>query len=229
MSDKSHSDQVDDPRREIFKQQTSESFAALGRYIQEFELMVDCIRTQCTSFLGGSVRSQIVFSHHAFTAQPLFDLYRALILNELSNNPAKILPKDQILARDLLNDLTAYIQNSVKVRNDIVHGTWRIGWASVDQTDFRDIAVHKLKLVKDGYKIVKPVSSASDLDKEIEKIKHIHRLLSKLNGCIAMPLCIDINMPPASKIYFMIRLRKLGQYYCQLRDINREFLAEAKF
>ena len=208
MSDKSHSDQVDDPRREIFKQQTSESFAALGRYIQEFELMVDCIRTQCTSFLGGSVRSQIVFSHHAFTAQPLFDLYRALILNELSNNPAKILPKDQILARDLLNDLTAYIQNSVKVRNDIVHGTWRIGWASVDQTDFRDIAVHKLKLVKDGYKIVKPVSSASDLDKEIEKIKHIHRLLSKLNGCIAMPLCIDINLPPASKNIFYDKTSK---------------------
>jgi hypothetical protein len=77
------------------------------------------------------------------SAQPLFDIFRAvseLMVTEAEN---KLSPKDIETARRILKQTATRYQDAVKQRNDWLHGTWYIGWRSPEQDDFSDMAVFK--------------------------------------------------------------------------------------
>src|SRR5262245_28243863 len=69
----------------------NEKFAALGRFVQEFELMVAEVRDSCQDLVSEvpskRVLLNLVFHHRVFTAQPLFDVMRALYAEVIAADP----------------------------------------------------------------------------------------------------------------------------------------------
>ncbi len=74
---------ADETRDQKRARQTTEIYAALGRYVEAFEFLVLAIRRGCL-FLTARDNAQqrlmqIVFNHRSMTADNLFRIYRAMV------------------------------------------------------------------------------------------------------------------------------------------------------
>jgi hypothetical protein len=73
----------DETHDKKYSRQTGEQFEALGRFVQEFEQLVDAVRTTSMHLLSSNSPKQqqlvnVVLFHKSLTAQPLFEIMRGL-------------------------------------------------------------------------------------------------------------------------------------------------------
>jgi hypothetical protein len=157
---------------EAYKKNTAENYAALGRFVEAFELMVNevreiCIERVCDG-IGSSERARLVeiaFHLQSMTAKPLFDIMRAIIA-EIVNSPTS----PHYANRTIFKDLLGYVENEYNrlysKRNELLHGTWMVGYVSHDDPDAKEFVVRKYKTTADGLATAKalPKNAAELLD-----------------------------------------------------------------
>ena len=114
-------------------------YETLGKYIQAFEFMVEELRLGIRFAMGlDLVNAQnlaILLHHQSMTAQPLFDIHRAIINNVINHGDMKFEKDDITTMEAVLKDVAILAKEAVMHRNDLIHGTWYIGWNFNTHTD----------------------------------------------------------------------------------------------
>jgi hypothetical protein len=139
-----------------YEENTKEQYEALGRFVEAFELMVNEVRESCVECLcygmGNSERerlAEIAFHHQSMTAKPLFDIMRAIIA-EIVNSRASIHYSDRDKFKKILGVVENEFSHLSNKRNDILHGTWFIGFRWPDDPNASKFFLRKFKTSADG-------------------------------------------------------------------------------
>jgi hypothetical protein len=135
---------MDEELKEKFQEQTEDLYAAIGRFVVEFEHVCNYMRNIIMTILAKEGLSndnvmQILLSDQ--TAEPLRSVVTSLIA------------ETQMLSvqeKTIINKITSRVQDLTKTRNDVIHGTWFIGWASVGDKEFTEAPGIKFKKIKKG-------------------------------------------------------------------------------
>lgn len=170
--------ELKDERRQ---RQTREQFEALGRFVQSFEQMVDAVRRGIILVSGISGFQcdllQIVLHHQVMTAKPLFDVFRA-ITSVVMNDPKRRIPEVEFnVMQDLLKQVANRYQDACSRRNDLLHGTWYIGWHCADQEDFSELIIDKRKVSAKGLSQAELPASTEALNADRKRCEDIHDIL----------------------------------------------------
>lgn len=153
-----------------YTKNTREQYETLGRFVEAFELMVNeareiCIERICAG-IGSSEREQLIeipFHHQAMTAKPLYDIMRAIIV-EIVNKPTSSHNADAAKFKSLLGHIAGEYDHLSSKRNELVHGTWFIGFVSHDDPDAKEFFIRKYKTSADG------LVSAKELPKNASEL-----------------------------------------------------------
>ncbi|MCG6154026.1 hypothetical protein [Leptospira bandrabouensis] len=162
-------------KEEKLEQQTKDLYRAIGRFSVEFEhlcwniknsivfLMQDNKNPQSQKYLRVLLADQ--------TAYPLITKLKSISSIRLKDYQEELL---------LLDPLFKFCIKINETRNDIIHGTWFIGWVSEEQTEF-DIAIGiKEKNIKSGIDIHTREYKAEHFDLLSSKLKMGSEYISKI-------------------------------------------------
>ena len=166
-----------DRRQERYESQTKEQFEALGRFVQAFEQMVNALRQGLSMRLqhessNMTYFTNMIFHHRALTAQPLWEIYRGVIYTDIK----EIRPTDDHIVKKFDSTLATIgkeVGSLVEKRNNIIHGTPYIGWASERQVDFSELTIHKMGVSAKGQKILETPKSAEDIFQLIARCESV--------------------------------------------------------
>ena len=178
---------MDEETKRKFDVQTEDLYAAIGRFAVEFEHVCNYLRIIIMTILskeglGNQQVMQILLAD--LTAEPLRSLVASLIpeTQNLSETDRKIVSK-------ILNP----VQDLTKTRNDVLHGTWFIGWVSIGDTEFKNTPGVKYKKDKTGVATKTSNWTVDDFNKLTDNATKLSRLLARVNGCIAGNLTFEKN------------------------------------
>ncbi len=123
-------------RQACYKSETDDLYRAVGRFVVHFEHLCHAMSFAVlfafdTNGLRTQKLGQAVLAD--LTADPLRKIFLAVYAE---------LTKDKEDHR-ILTALNARIQKLIEHRNNVVHRTWMIGWASSTDTDFSKAGSHK--------------------------------------------------------------------------------------
>jgi len=174
-------------RDELYKNQTKELYASLGKFMVKFELVCHNMRVAITFILDNSgLKNQQVANIilTGQTAEPLKSILRSLIGEtvQLNENEQKV-----------IKNIFGRIQQLIENRNNIVHGTWFIGWSNDAMTDFSEASGFKLYKNKDGSATKIYRNKKEDFEKLSKEAEIISELVLRLDGCILGKMSIEKN------------------------------------
>lgn len=186
-------DNADDglTREERFRAQTTEQYAALGRFVQAFEQMVDAYRSAIMFMMNGPHPGQqltrALIYHPVMTAKPLFEVMRAQFGVHLDHMGSQLDGEERRVVEGALGYLAAECSDLFSLRNILVHGTWFIGWASADQQDFSEMEVVKFNIKPSGARLAKTPKSAKELDALTARCVAAQQLVQRMWTCFISP------------------------------------------
>jgi hypothetical protein len=93
----------------------------------------------------------IPFHHQGATAKPLFDIMRAIVA-EVVNVPETYYYKERALCRDILTNIEKEFGSLYWKRNDLLHGTWLMGYVSDDDPNASSFQIRRFRTTADGLK-----------------------------------------------------------------------------
>jgi hypothetical protein len=178
------------------KKNTTEQYAALGRFVEAFELMVNevreiCIERICHS-IGSSEREQLIeiaFHNQAMTAKPLFDTMRAIIA-EIVNVPASPHYANRNTFKKVLSWVETEYNHLYNKRNELLHGTWLVGYVSQDDPDAKEFVVRKYKTSADGLARAQLPKNATELLNLVTRCDDARMWLAHIDFCLQDKLSI---------------------------------------
>lgn len=162
--------------------QIQESHAAIGEFVEAFELLVTHLRSGCGEFIP--VRQElldIILHHDAMTAKPLFDIWRALASVTRSLWSAGTPTKEDDSDKQMMNAVMKYIakefDTAMSNRNMLLHGTWFIGWASATDEDFSHIDLLKAKVKATGLHHLETPKTKEEITTMTQQIRALRPLI----------------------------------------------------
>ena len=169
---------MDDARKARLEEAKLEQFAALGEFIQDFELVcfalkrlfVFCFHRHGLSSAGQPL-ANIAIDNHYITADPLVSIVSAVYRQAA---------KDDEVAQSVASDLERRFKRLIEIRNRVVHGTWLIGWVGSEQEDFSEITGIYNRITKNGLERRDMPKSASELKKLSEEAKDLEDIAMRL-------------------------------------------------
>jgi hypothetical protein len=136
-------------------------YEALGRFVEAFEMMVDEVRIDCIRLLSADLpirRQQLIsipFHYQTFSAKPLFDTFRAVLMDMISHDAYK---KEHSLSDDDVNNFSGVLSAIngeydwlANKRNSLLHGTWFVGYRDHDDPESSTFHVSKYKTAAWAY------------------------------------------------------------------------------
>lgn len=183
---------MDEVLRARHAEQTSALYAALGRFVAEFELVCWQMRMVILSVLqqAGLQNQQLAHVITAdMTADPLRSIAQALIGEAMKLSAADLEVCDNIFKR---------IANATKTRNDVVHGTWFIGWAGSGDSDFSVASRMKQARGKRGVLHRSIDFTAEGIDALTVDCTQLKLDMTRLNACIVTNSGIARNFVQAA-------------------------------
>lgn len=160
---------------------TEQSFAlhaAIGRFVVEFEQMCFAMSTAVLFALhNAGLRDQQLGNAMlaGLTASPL----REMTLSVFAH-----LYRDDAASLTIVRELAARTQTLTNTRNEIIHSTWFIGWASPEDTDFSRASGMKHKNTKAGPVASSLSHSVTEFDRETANAKELAVLYHQLLACL---------------------------------------------
>lgn len=186
------------PSRKLLKKANEtarDQFAALGRFIQNFEFAVSLFRSDCAYILKGGNRGisvtdpkatltlahwnicSLAFHHEIMTARPLAAIWRALVIEQgramviLSTLSEEVMAVVEGVTTDTHNRFAELIDR----RNKLIHASWSIGrWVTED--DLTALLVEKYVVNKKGF------SKVDDLPKTFDELIALGDEVSQISG-----------------------------------------------
>ncbi|ANI31693.1 hypothetical protein PL78_17965 [Yersinia entomophaga] len=110
--------------------QTQEQYALVGEFTAKFELVCFAMRTGIVALSGrhGLQNQQITHALTAeLTAYPLSKAFHSVLMVSAELNEEQ---------KNILAKINNRVTNLIERRNEIIHGTWFIGWSSPEDNDF---------------------------------------------------------------------------------------------
>lgn len=174
-------------RDELYKNQTNELYASLGKFVVKFEQVCHTMQTAIIFILydSGLKNQQLAYIMLAgHTAEPLRNILHSLIGEtvQLNENEKKI-----------IKNIFARIKQLTESRNNIVHSTWFIGWSNETMIDFSEASGYKLHKDKDGVATKTFKYKKEDFKKLSKKAEILSKLVLRLHGCISGNFSIEKN------------------------------------
>jgi len=181
---------------ETLSKNTKEQYEALGCFVEAFEMMVNEVREICIericAGIGSSEREQLIeisFHHTVMTAKPLYDIMRAIIA-ELLNSPKNPHHANRANFKKLLGYIEDEYSHLYNKRNELLHGTWLIGYVSDDDPNAKDFTIRKYKTSADG------LVPAKELPKNASELLDLRdRCQTVLMWVSHVDLCLQDNTP----------------------------------
>jgi hypothetical protein len=195
------------PDSEAYTKNTTENYAALGRFVEAFELMVDDVRQICIericSGIGSSERLDLIelpFHHGAMTAKPLFDIMRAVII-EIVNKPGNFHYPNLETFKTLLGLAEAEYGSLINKRNELLHGTWFVGFPTKIDPEAKEFFVRKFKTSGDGLIAAQLPKNADELSALTKRCDEMRLWLGQLDFCLQDGIVITdfFTQIPSSK------------------------------
>ena len=181
---------------------TNEQFRELGRFVQEFELMVSEIRTLCMFLMGGDhMHVQIALNHHSMTAYALMEITIGIVGQIIKNSKYDATKKREL--PELVSQIRAEYQDLAQLRNTLLHGTWYIGWTHEAQRDFSELTILRGKSsLSEGFAFAKTPQSTADLKAITARCKSHQRNINGLHALLSHP------ETPVGEVYTKGRQKK---------------------
>lgn len=165
-------------RQAKLKEQSSALHAAIGRFVVEFEQM-------CFAM---SFAVLFALHHEGLKDQQLGNAMLAGLtaapLREMTLSMLAHLYRDDAGSVQIVRKLAARTQDLITTRNEIIHSTWFIGWASQEDTDFSRASGMKLKNTRSGPVASSLSNSVAEFDRATGDAKEIAVLYHQLLGCL---------------------------------------------
>jgi hypothetical protein len=199
---------------EAYQKNTKEQYEMLGRFVEAFELMVHEVREASIELAGRDGRNrallEVAFHHQVLTAKPLFDIFRVTVIEILNDvlqeqkdkaegiyetdpplivdrngNPFPLTIKDRDTFLGLLGFIQGKYESLVNQRNNLLHGTWFVGFISVDDPDSANFHIRKLRGTKHGLSTVEDLpKNATELKSLSERCEAVRNWMSWLGSCM---------------------------------------------
>jgi hypothetical protein len=121
--------------------QSKDLYALLGEFVAKFQII--CMELHAGILFMAGLRNESVMRAALadMTAQPLLNTYRSI-----ASDVYKLKESQSEILLNVVNRVQALITK----RNEILHGTWFIGWADTHETDFSSAGGLKARHTKDG-------------------------------------------------------------------------------
>lgn len=167
-------------RQTKYELQTNELYAGLGEFVATFELIVQSMRTSLIFLYNrGDVHHQVIIQ--TALADKTAESMRSTFVSAFATfiNQSEYEQEEKETSLRILNNLSDQIQNLSKTRNEIVHGTWFIGWASQDDTDFSVASGYKPINKKSGIEHRSISRTKEDFDNLIDENRKVSGLIDR--------------------------------------------------
>lgn len=202
-----------------FVKNTGDQYEALGRFVEAFELMVNEVRECSIDLVLNDEKNRalvsIAFHHHALSAMPLIEIFRAigaeivgitpvesvnfLIDDEdtfISGDPPDVADPDNPKLefsdsdRDAFNAVMKRIFAEYKelseTRNALLHGTWFVGYGSRADPNASTFHVRKFQTTKAGLTPVEGLpKSAPELIALAQRCEDARNWIAFLESCLS--------------------------------------------
>lgn len=197
-----------------FRKNTTQQYAALGRFVEAFELMVNEVR-ECSIHLVAHDQSNfelvsIAFHHHTLSAMPLIEIFRAVGAKIVGLTPVESFdsdedtfissdddpnpddPKLKFSASDrdafsaIMKRIFTEYQELSGTRNALLHGTWFLGYGSRSDPNASTFYVQKYQTTKIGLTPVAGLpKSAPELIALAERCDDARNWIASLELCLS--------------------------------------------
>jgi len=165
-------------RKEKYDSQTGQLYEAIGKCAVKFEHVCFAMHQGITLLLGqhglnNQRLARVLLAD--LTAYPLKSILQAMIAEIVSLPPTDKSICDKIFIR---------VQKLIERRNDIIHSTWFVGWASSEDTDFSTVSGHKWARGKQGADIKSAIYTSEDFEAFAIECDTVAALINRLWVCI---------------------------------------------
>ena len=172
--------------------QTNENYQALGEFIITFEEMIDATRRSCMFILSrgdfyGQKLANVALHHRSMTAKPLLDimiaLYGTLLSDENVRNAKQIASTDAEAFKGVLNQINKEASDLYETRNNLLHGTWFVGYGNEHTVDFSEFLLTKFTTSKEGLRLIDGLpKSKTDLEGLSSRCRTMTDWINRVNG-----------------------------------------------
>ncbi|MCP5365914.1 MAG: hypothetical protein H6907_09265 [Hyphomicrobiales bacterium] len=169
-------------QQRLFREQTAEVYAAIGRFVVEFENACSALRFGMMQVLwADGLQSQplgqILLDNKFMTAAPLIEMHDA-IMQEIGAR------SDPIQA-EVLNQVSLEFRSLMEERNRLVHGHWFIGYAGIDDADYSKIGGLKGKPSKKrGMTFESLPESKEEIEELADRAKELSLFLTEISSAL---------------------------------------------
>ena len=155
--------------------QPKDLYAALGQFVVAFELLIHEIRSNLlrTVCEPGTMVNLVQPAYADLTADPLARIYLATMSQAIEQSKMAI--EDKLEGKKILANIHTRIRNLITERNEIVHGTWFIGF------DFDVTTGFKQTNTKDGTTYKNIERSIADFDAIISNSRELMTLVNQFH------------------------------------------------
>ena len=206
------------PDDEVYQKNTKEQYEMLGRFVEAFEMMVFEVRQVTLTVSSRDIRNytliETILHHNALTAKPLFDILRAVIAEVLKDTikqqddrakgfhdvdgpiwtdgfgkpvPLTIQERDTFLG--VMSFINGKYDELAKRRNDLLHGTWFVGYPSSDDPDSAEFYIRRARTSGSGLSFALDLpKKATELKELADKCTDIRDWLSRIEQCFQCEL-----------------------------------------
>ncbi len=192
---------------ETYQRNTREQYEALGRFVEAFEMMVEEVRGICISLISpGSSSpfsknlSKIAFHHRAMTAQPLFEIMRAMVA-EIAHDTEISDADERKTYLGVMAQIATEYADLCSTRNNLLHGTWFVGYTSQEDANSSRFYIRKHTTTADGLKSL-------DLPKTVRELHVLVDRCEMLRNWIAM---LGLTLPFVGDFQITRRFRLNGK------------------
>jgi hypothetical protein len=171
---------------------TKEQYEELGRFVVAFEDIVNDVRELCIFILARFELSQqtfvsVAFHHQALTAKPLFEIMLTLIAEIAKNKNAreryKIDDESQAIIANVLKTINKEYTKLANTRNNLLHGTWYIGFTGPENLEAKEFSIRKLATRATGLNPLELPKTASELRDLTRRCENVRYWMFSITSC----------------------------------------------
>lgn len=204
---------------DIYDKNTREQYEALGRFVEAFERMVHELRGISIEILqrDNDKHADLVavpFHHYALTAKPQFEIMRALVAELLTQKFGQLSVKERDTFFSVLAVIAGEYSKLSEIRNNLLHGTWFIGFMSYEDPNAANFTVNKYKTTKIGLMKEEVPKDAAELLNLRDRCDKVLNWLAFMRDCLPLPNHTD-------KICDFFKLKN-GRWHLIFRDLPPE-------
>ena len=171
----------EEERKQRAREDTDKIYHSIGKFVVKFELVCHQLQTGIVCLLNrkglqDQSVSQILVA--GLTAEPLRVQYQSLM--------AQIMPLNSTEEK-MVQDALKRFQELTSKRNDVIHGTWFIGYGNEQTTDFSKAMMNKQHKTKQGSNPKCYSYTPDDLDQLSEEADKLKEVFARILPCIAAP------------------------------------------